>query len=414
MHSTPCIETRFARVLGMLQHLLPVVDADVLLDARGRLVLGVTPAEELVADRSTSRVAWRNFCFADDRPVLGYASYELGMHLCGVTSARAAGFPLAHLKKYRHYIEFDGSRLTYRGDNPHFFDDTLDLLCDPQPPGCAPRMFDATQSLDEAAYMEAVGRALGAIRSGHVYQTTLSIAFGARMECLFPERFFLDLFATHPARFYALFHTTGQRTIISAAPERFLQVLDGHVLTQPIKGTAVFAGPQPTQAEINALTSSPKERAELAMIVDLLRNDISTTCAYGSVRVEDFPSVFAVDNLLQMYASVYGKLAGGKDVIDLLFDCLPPGSVTGVPKKRALVLIDQLERHSRRAYCGSVFCIRSPWVMDSSVAIRTAVADGEGNLHFYAGSGITVKSDPAAEYRETMAKAQKFLDLLQT
>jgi para-aminobenzoate synthetase component 1 len=148
------------------------------------------------------------------------------------------------------------------------------------------------------------------------------------------------------------------------------------------------------------------------MIVDLVRNDISSNCEYGSVRVENHKSVFVVDSLLQMYANVRGKLRGGRDCLDLFFDAFPGGSVTGCPKQSSMTIIEELEPHSRGVYCGSVVVVRDKKNMDSSILIRTAVHNTETNqLDYWAGSGIVVDSSPASEYLETLAKAEKFLKL---
>jgi para-aminobenzoate synthetase component 1 len=182
------------------------------------------------------------------------------------------------------------------------------------------------------------------------------------------------------------------------------------VLSQPIKGTRL-AG-RPLLANDRALRTSAKEDAELSMIVDLIRNDISPHCQYGTVGVEGHKSVFEVDGLLQMYSNVTGRLKPGSTALDLLWAALPPGSVTGCPKKRAIEIIAGLEPHHREAYCGCLVVVHGPEDLDSSVAIRTAVVDeARSRFSFHAGSGIVVDSDPDKEYEETLAKAAKFLAL---
>jgi len=264
--------------------------------------------------------------------------------------------------------------------------------------------------MDRAAYTRAVERALEHILDGEAYQLNLSIRFdapwprGHRLQDLFTR-----LLAEHPAMFYGLYHDSPY-TLLSTSPERFLRVRAGRVLAQPIKGTRRIEG-DPT-LEAAALRASAKERAELSMIVDLLRNDISAHCAYGSVSVQDHCSVFAVDGLLQMYADVTGLLRPDSEALDLLWDALPPGSVTGCPKARAVELIQALEPHHRDAYCGALVLWQGPRDMDSCVAIRTATLDdASGLFSFFAGSGIVVDSVPNLEYKETLAKAAKFLAL---
>jgi len=212
----------------------------------------------------------------------------------------------------------------------------------------------------------------------------------------------------NPAPFYGIFKTS-EGYILSTSPERFLKVTDGSVLSQPIKGTLCFD--EFSEEFIESLTSSIKEDAELSMIVDLIRNDISADCELGSVEVTEHKSVMKVDNLLQMYSSVAGILKSDRDVVDLLFTAFPGGSVTGCPKKRSMELIDSLESHSRGVYCGSLVRIRDMANMDSSISIRTGYYE-DGVLSFYAGSGIVADSVPEMEYEESVSKADKFLRLI--
>ncbi|MDH4157807.1 MAG: chorismate-binding protein, partial [candidate division Zixibacteria bacterium] len=230
-----------------------------------------------------------------------------------------------------------------------------------------------------------------------------------RVEKLDAAELFMYLWRRKPASFYSFFHS-GPYRVISTSPERFLQVRDGQVLSQPIKGTLRFE--HFDDALARKLTTSTKEDSELSMIVDLIRNDISYNCRYGSVRVENHKSTFVVDNLLQMYSNVTGILKPDRTCVDLLLDAFPGGSVTGCPKRMSMQLIDQLEPHTRDIYCGSLFVLRDRLNMDSSVAIRTGFLDTDsGELNIYGGSGIVIDSDPEAEYLETLAKAEKFIQL---
>ena len=197
-------------------------------------------------------------------------------------------------------------------------------------------------SLDGPAYRAGVSETLERILSGTTYQLNLSTRF--TWDC--PDLDSLSLFramrAAHPAPFYA-WMTSGPYRVLSTSPERFLRVEDGEVLSQPIKGTLRFDRYAPELEK--ELTGSPKESAELSMIVDLIRNDISTHCEYGSVTVDSHKSVFAVDSLLQMYANVRGTLRQAGDCLDLFFDAFPGGSVTGCPKHSSMTIIEELEPH---------------------------------------------------------------------
>lgn len=201
--------------------------------------------------------------------------------------------------------------------------------------------------------------------------------------------------------------------LMSASVERFLSLSpNGRVETRPIKGTApVSDDPVEDAAHKEALGRDEKERAENLMITDLLRNDIGRVCRLGSVEVPQLCEVERFARVHHLVSSVTGQLATGQDAVDLLEATLPPGSVAGAPKKRALEIIDALEASPRGAYCGTLFRLGRDGALDSSVLIRTVEQNGDA-LRLGTGGGITWPSDPHAEYRETRLKAAPILEAL--
>lgn len=278
--------------------------------------------------------------------------------------------------------------------------------CTPLPP-----------SLDHDAYTQGVREVLRRIRAGDTYQCNLSTRFDLLAPGLDPVALALHLWRTRPAPFCGLFRV-GDRHVVSASPERFLRVHahsgdTARVLSQPIKGTLAFgpgtAHPHWRNDLPALLASMPKERAELSMIVDLVRNDISAHCAHGSVAVARHCATFTVGRLVQMYSDVTGEMRPGSTCLDLALSAFPGGSVTGCPKRRTLEIIESLEPHSREVYCGSLLAVADARNMDASIAIRTGWHDKTaGRFAHCAGSGIVVDSDPESEYEETWAKAANF------
>jgi len=399
-------------------------DADLFLSGLGRSgentnLIGLNPCGELVVTEKTRRAEIKDFAFSGPGPCLGFLSYTYGLARQGISFAqkspgKTSAFPLGHFKKYQALILYDqaAKKLDLYARTPKDALGVEKILasdppdCDLRPPKAARAGF--RQSLDRDGYVHAVKKTLEHIRDGHTYQLNLSIKFSLELQDPDAPDLFFHLLRHNPAPFYAWFKS-GPYRIISTSPERFLRVSGGQVLSQPIKGTLAFGG-RPDESLVARLTNSPKESAELSMIVDLIRNDISSNCEYGSVRVDGHKSTFVVDNLLHMYSNVRGRLKKESTCVDLLLDAFPGGSVTGCPKKRTLEIIEELEPHSRDVYCGGFFVIKDEKNMDSSVAIRTGHLDpGDGVFHFFAGSGIVIDSDPASEYAETMAKAEKFL-----
>ena len=356
------------------------------------------------------------FAFSDSDPTFGFLSYSYGMKLRDVITEKHTDFPLGHLKKYTTVLEYNravSELIVYSRESQlpekirkaiSSAEATTEFHMSSHP------KHDLLQSLSQEDYIDGVRKTLEHIREGYTYQLNLSIKFTIERESLDTLDLFTHLYKMYPAPFYAWFRSE-QHQILSTSPERFLRVDGGRVLSQPIKGTLRFE--QYDDSLVRILTESPKESAELSMIVDLIRNDISLNCEYGSVRVNGHKSTFVVDNLVQMYSSVLGSLKSDRTCVDLLLDAFPGGSITGCPKKKSMEIIDELEPHTRDVYCGSFFVIRDQRHMDSSIAIRTGYYDtNTGAFHFFAGSGIVVDSDPEREYDETVAKAEKFLKVL--
>jgi len=148
------------------------------------------------------------------------------------------------------------------------------------------------------------------------------------------------------------------------------------------------------------------------VIVDLLRNDLGRTCLTGSIKV---PKLFALEsyaNVHHLVSTVEGRIDKAEQSIHVFQQSFPGGSITGAPKIRAMEVIDELEPHQRSAYCGSIVYFSSNGQMDSSITIRTLVAD-QGKLHCWAGGGLVADSKCEEEYQETFTKVGKLTHTLE-
>lgn len=268
-------------------------------------------------------------------------------------------------------------------------------------------------------YMDVVRRAKEYIAAGDIYQVNLSQRFKTQIS-IPPQELYLKLRQINPAPFacYLQFDdpesSSGQAmAIASSSPERFLRVNKGHVQTRPIKGTR----PRCAEEKINLqmrheLLSSPKDNAELTMIVDLERNDLGRVCSYGSVKVvqsrvlESYPTVY------HLVATVEGDLHPRYDIIDLIKATFPGGSITGVPKIRAMQIIDELEPTRRGVYTGAIGYIGFNNCIDLNIAIRTFLVKGT-DVYFQAGGGIVADSDAEMEYEETHHKVRALIACIQ-
>lgn len=263
-----------------------------------------------------------------------------------------------------------------------------------------------------ADYQAAFARISGYIQAGDCYQVNFAQCFQSTYSG-HPLVAYLNLRKACPTPFAAYLALPQEAAILSFSPERFLQVRAGWVETRPIKGTHIRgADPQTDERFAQALLHNTKERAENLMIVDLLRNDLGRSCAVGSVAVPEFCQLESYPNVHHLVSSITGRLADGTDALDLLASCFPGGSITGAPKIRAMQIIEELETARRGIYCGSILYLDVRGAMDSSITIRTLLAQDQ-RISCWAGGGIVADSSVAAEYQESINKVQLLLHTLE-
>jgi anthranilate/para-aminobenzoate synthase component I len=197
----------------------------------------------------------------------------------------------------------------------------------------------------------------------------------------------------------------GEKTIVSISPELFVSVHRGRVTSSPIKGTRKRSSDQDQdRLLIEELGADPKERAENLMIVDLIRNDLSTVCEPSSVSVDSLLAVRSYSTVHQLVSDVSGELMQGKSGVDALRSLFPGGSMTGAPKVKAMQIISDLEKSHRGIYSGALGYITSELEMELGMVIRTAVFEKD-RVTIGVGGGITADSVPSAEHEEIKLKA---------
>ncbi len=279
--------------------------------------------------------------------------------------------------------------------------------------GASPAMSVAWRDTDEH-YAELVRACQRSIRDGDAYQLCLTTQ--AELETV--EGVPVDaagvyrrLRRSSPAHHGALVRIGGT-TLLSASPETFLRVADRVVQTRPIKGTRPRdADPGRDAALAAELAASDKEQAENLMIVDLMRNDLSRVCEVGSVTVTGLLEVESYAHVHQLVSTVEGRLRPGLDALDAVAACLPAGSMTGAPKRRAIELLAELEAGPRGIYSGAFGYLGADGTADLAMVIRSIVVEG-GRATIGAGGGITALSEPAAEVAEMRLKAAALLRAL--
>jgi anthranilate/para-aminobenzoate synthase component I len=365
---------------------------------------------------------------------LGAVAYDLGV--AGERALQVAGepwgFPLMAGGIYGDYLvrrEADGRGLLVLGA-PWTSDwrarraaELARALQRPAPPARL-RAAPAVRDVAGAEHGRRIERLRQWIAAGELYQANLAHRLCAQVEGD-PIDAYRRLRRANPAPYMGYLEWSEgaeRRAILSSSPELLLEVDGLMARTQPIKGTAArSAQPEQDARAARELLASAKDLAELAMIVDLERNDLGRLARPGGVWVEGFPTCRSFARVHHLMADVWARLRPGVSALEVLAVLFPGGSVTGAPKLAALRAIAELEGQGRGFFCGAMgFVSAEPDPSRGQQAafnllIRTLLwrdRAGSGEVSFQVGGGITWSSRAAQEDQETMAKARALLEAL--
>jgi para-aminobenzoate synthetase len=349
----------------------------------------------------------------------GWFGYELGRACGGATLGRSKTpdalfikvdrfIAVDHLNERTYVVAIDGSLGQERARR---WVDEMAARLDQLKAAPGPQLGNRSELIrfcldrDRKTYLADIQQCLDWIKQGETYQVCLTNEITTNV-ALDPLLLYRVLRQINPAPYAAFLRWPGG-AVLSASPERFLQVDSvGNVETKPIKGTiARHRDPDQDRERAEALGSSEKDRAENVMIVDLLRNDLSRVCLPGSVVVPKLCDVETYATVHQLVSTVRGRLREDQSIIDLVRATFPGGSMTGAPKIRTLQLIDSLEKRPRGIYSGALGWIGDDGAAELSIVIRTIVQAG-GQLSLGAGGGIVAQSSPTAEFEEMLLKAR--------
>ena len=355
---------------------------------------------------------------------IGYFTYEAGLTTEGIepTTIPNLGLPLArfHLYDaaavYDHYtdqwyvvaVDWPAAVARRRPPAPVRLAALRNRLIraqddDVDGPLTTPLTAPPKPSMSRTTYYANVARAKRYIEAGDVYQVNLTQRFTTRTDAQ-PLDLYRRLRRCNPSS-HAAFLPWDGGAILSASPELFLDLRRGKVVTRPIKGTRPRCGDAVSDAAARrALIESEKDRAELRMIIDLLRNDLGRVCSFGTIRVSNAAEIEEHPTVFHQVATIEGNLEPGRTWVDLLRAAFPGGSVTGAPKIRAMRIIDELEPTARGVYCGSIGFVGLDGSMQLNIAIRTMVQTDQV-VHLHAGGAIVADSTAPEEFDELMAKA---------
>ena len=256
-------------------------------------------------------------------------------------------------------------------------------------------------------FMKSVERAKEYIAAGDIFQVVLS----ERLD-FSPEVASFDIYralrTVNPSP-YMYFLRMGDTHVLGSSPEMLVRVTGSKLEYRPIAGTHPRGRDEAEDSRLEKeMLADEKERAEHVMLVDLGRNDLGRVSEYGSVKVRDLMYVERYSHVMHIVSALEGKLRDGLDALDAFAACFPAGTLSGAPKVRAMQIIEELEPMRRGIYGGSVLNADFAGNLDSCIAIRTMLMQGE-RAYLQAGAGIVADSDPAKEFQEAMNKAQAVL-----
>jgi anthranilate synthase component I len=261
----------------------------------------------------------------------------------------------------------------------------------------------------QADYEAMVAEAKEHIAAGDIFQVVLSQRFSRRTSA-HPFAIYRALRMLNPSPYMFYFDFgADELQVIGASPEMHVRLEDGVASVRPIAGTRHRGStPQEDEQLATDLLNDPKERAEHVMLVDLGRNDIGRVSEYGSVNVRDLMVIERYSHVMHIVSHVEGQIRPDLNAFDLMRATFPAGTVSGAPKVRAMEIIEELEGERRGLYAGAVGYFSYDGSMDTCIAIRTMVMQGD-TVYVQAGAGIVADSDPTREHEECANKARALL-----
>ncbi len=267
-------------------------------------------------------------------------------------------------------------------------------------------------SISKEAFQENVLKCKEYIRNGEIYQANLSQRFTVSEVNASPLSLYEVLKTINPAPFSS-FLDAGEFQVVSSSPERLVNLFQGRLNTRPIAGTRPRGRNSLEDTRLaSELIANEKERAEHLMLVDLERNDLGRVCEFGSVQVDELMSLESYSHVIHIVSNITGQIKKGKGWYDILKAVFPGGTITGVPKIRAMEIIEELENVTRGPYTGSLGYISFSGDLDLNILIRTIfLTDGRGYIQ--TGAGIVADSDPEKEYEETIQKAHALFNAME-
>ena len=377
------------------------------------MVAGVDAIEVLNID-SDSFNALQNFHNKHKDWLFGYLSYDLKNEVEKLTSNNHQGIKAAGLSFFvpKYVLLLKGNILEVKSyENKEDCQQFLD--CQQLYWNDKKKTVHLRQRDTKAKYLEKIGVIKKHIQRGDIYEVNYCQEFFSEQVIINPQQVFIELNSNAKTPF-ASFLKLNDLNIMCASPERFIKKSANKIISQPIKGTSKRGRDlDEDNALIKQLIESEKEISENVMIVDLVRNDLSITASKASVKVEELCGIYTFKKIHQMISTISSKVDDQINFSQILKSVFPMGSMTGVPKLRAMELIEELEEFRRGIFSGAIGYITPKGDFDFNVVIRTILYNASTKyLSVAVGGAITINSDENEEYEECLVKVSPIFEVL--
>lgn len=347
---------------------------------------------------------------AKNNKIVGYFSYNLG---CGLQNIKLnlkddLNLPDIHFFAFKNWCEWENNILYVKYKDKYFLETIEKQIKNKElRPPTSKINFETQISPEE--YKKSFEKIKNYIENGYLYQVNLTHQLKTKTD-IESRKLFTKIADKNKIDYLACFEEKDFQ-ILSASPEKFVQVRNKKIITEPIKGT-FFKGKTQQERKQNKqkLLNNKKEKAELDMITDLLRNDIGKISQIGSVKLEKAREVLFCPEVIHTYSKIAGKIEENLHPIKAVLSMLPGGSITGCPKREAIKIIDQTESQSRGIYTGCFGIIEPNLDMDFSIIIRTIVKKNK-DIYLGVGGGIVYDSILNKEFEETLDKAKSLTNI---
>lgn len=347
--------------------------------------------------------------------LFGHLGYDLKNELEQLSSDHDdhIGFPDLFFFEPKVLIRFNETKMVIEAEEPErVFDEIMNAeIWKHRITGS----FKINSRIAKEKYISIVDQLKQHILRGDCYEINFCQEFFANDADIEPLQVYLQLSRLSPNPFSA-FYRTGDKWLICASPERYLQKNGSKIISQPIKGTSkrVPGNAIADDHSKEELFLSSKDRSENVMVVDLVRNDLSKICKEGTISVDELYGVYSFPQVHQMISTISGELRKDVSFSEIISATFPMGSMTGAPKKKVMELIEQYEQTKRGIFSGAIGYISPSGNFDFNVVIRSILYNSSAKyLSYQAGSGITFYSDAEKEWEECLIKIQAMKQVLE-